>query len=328
MDEQEYINYPQTPWYEEKRTWFMVGGGVLLIVLVVVGAIFFVRARNAARMAAVEEQQTEQRVTETMNGHIAECDGATDPEACRRQVVYSAAILSGLVSACDVLEGNEFSNCVRDVAVKQKNKNICSVLQEERAACEDRVSYDIAASKYDFSLCKDVVNDDLRGSCERRLLSYALVNQSCESTGTDPETCLYLEITKQVKEQGDLSLCDRLGDKADSCRSNMGETDVDQDSLGLETEIQMGTDPNNADTDGDGLSDSEEASWLTDPLNADSDGDGLPDGEEVLIWTSNPLVADTDGDGFSDAEEVQAGYSPTSDGVLNPPEDGVPLDEQ
>ena len=46
-------------------------------------------------------------------------------------------------------------------------------------------------------------------------------------------------------------------------------TDSDGDGLGNNTEVQLGTDPNNADTDGDGYSDKDEVDAETDPLSAD-----------------------------------------------------------
>ena len=83
--------------------------------------------------------------------------------------------------------------------------------------------------------------------------------------------------------------------------------DTDGDGLTDETEIALGTDPNNPDTDNDGLDDGEEVNvYDTDPLNEDSDGDTLLDGEEVDAYGSNPLSGDTDGDTFGDAEEVAA----------------------
>lgn len=65
--------------------------------------------------------------------------------------------------------------------------------------------------------------------------------------------------------------------------------DVDADGLGVDQEVTLGTDPNNADSDADGLSDGEEVNVRqTDPLNADTDGDGIPDGEDPDPLNAQP----------------------------------------
>ncbi len=61
---------------------------------------------------------------------------------------------------------------------------------------------------------------------------------------------------------------------------------------------------NESDIDDDRLTYQEELNFSTDPFNDDTDGDKLLDGDEVNIYHTNPLSRDTDGDGFSDYEEV------------------------
>ena len=111
--------------------------------------------------------------------------------------------------------------------------------------------------------------------------------------------------------------------------------DSDGDGISDETELEMGTDPNNVDTDGDGRPDNiedsdedgvpdyQEAEMGMDPNNTDSDGDGIPDGqedydndgltnEEEASLGTNPNSADSDGDGISDYLEVWVyGSDPT-----------------
>ena len=48
--------------------------------------------------------------------------------------------------------------------------------------------------------------------------------------------------------------------------------DADQDGLTFETELALGTDPDNADTDGDGINDGQEVADGTDPLDASDPG--------------------------------------------------------
>ena len=112
--------------------------------------------------------------------------------------------------------------------------------------------------------------------------------------------------------------------------------DSDGDGVSDETEVLMGTDPNNPDSDGDGKPDGKEdadedgvpdyveVELGTDPNQADSDGDGIPDGqddndgdgltnaEEGVLGTSSE-GADSDGDGASDYLEVWVyGSDPTT----------------
>ncbi|KKN13257.1 hypothetical protein LCGC14_1008190, partial [marine sediment metagenome] len=59
-----------------------------------------------------------------------------------------------------------------------------------------------------------------------------------------------------------------------------------------------------SDLDNDGLTYQEELNLLTDPFNDDTDGDKLLDGDEVNLYYTNPLSKDTDGDGYSDYDEI------------------------
>ncbi len=113
---------------------------------------------------------------------------------------------------------------------------------------------------------------------------------------------------------------------------------LDNDSLTIEEEKSLGTDPKRIDTDGDGLNDGEEVKiYHTDPKRIDTDGDGLNDGEEIVsghsplevpseeldidkdnlidyfeiyIYKTSPENPDTDGDGISDKEEIEKEQNP------------------
>jgi len=77
---------------------------------------------------------------------------------------------------------------------------------------------------------------------------------------------------------------------------NGGDDDPDDDGIPNETEILIGTDPNDADSDDDGVSDGQEQSvdedtdgdGLINGLDPDSDNDGLYDGTELGLDCSGP----------------------------------------
>lgn len=96
--------------------------------------------------------------------------------------------------------------------------------------------------------------------------------------------------------------------------------DNDLDGLDNETELSLGTDPNDSDTDDDGLSDGEEVNtYGTSPLEADSDLDGDLDGDEVSNDT-DPLDPDSftpPVNNMSIESRVLPEYKGESDGAIN-----------
>ena len=317
MEEQnDYLNYPQTPWYEERQNWLFIGGGVLLIVLIVGGSVWFVRSRNEARLLAVAHEELVQQTEVKLNGELTACQGADDPSSCREDEVRQSAVEALDTTFCAKLDGDARTACVTDVAVGKGDKRVCDELSDG-SYCQDRVTFAIAKTNRDYDACGEIVEETLRQSCQGQLVGSALATRSCEETHLSQEVCVTLAIREEATKTGDVSLCDRLSlpESVTECVMDVNESDVDQDGLSLENERALGTDFNRADTDGDGLFDGDEKEG-SDPLKADTDGDGLPDGEEVLIWGSNPRQADTDGDGFGDLEETQNGYSPFGPGPL------------
>lgn len=313
----QYVNYPQTPWYEERQNWLVIGGGVLLIALVIIGSIWFVRSRSAARQAAVEQAQIVEKTKTRLNGDLTECEGASDAEVCREDKVRQAATQAKALEFCNALSDDAYAACVIDVALAKGSIESCDEL-EDPSLCRDRVNLKRAKSERDYDRCDSIQDEGLRDSCQDRLVGSVLSERLCSETHLSEEECLILEIRSRAIEAGDTLLCDRMPSEGarHECVSDINESDSDQDGLGALEEREAGTDPNNPDTDGDGLSDGREVDGVTDPLDPDSDDDGLPDGEEVLLWGTDPLGADSDGDGFGDGEEVQNGYNPLGEGRL------------
>ena len=167
---------------------------------------------------------------------------------------------------------------------------------------------------------------------------YAIVLTGCKTASKARTDC---EVYDHNQDMMVLDAdCDGTPDNVqDTGNSGVNLTDIvdsDGDGVSDETEIEMGTDPNNPDSDGDGKPDGKEDAdedgvpdyveieLGTDPNQADSNGDGIPDGqddtdgdglnnsEEGVLGTSSES-ADSDGDGISDYLEVWVyGTDPTT----------------
>jgi hypothetical protein len=87
------------------------------------------------------------------------------------------------------------------------------------------------------------------------------------------------------------------------------DPDTDGDGVRDDYEVELGLNPTSPDTDADGVSDGDEIAGGTDPTNPDSDGDGLTDGQEKSLYT-DPTDADTDDDYLSDGNEIAEGTDP------------------
>lgn len=322
MEEQtDYINYPQTPWYEEKQNWLYIGGGVLLIVVIVIGSMWFVRSRKAARVAAVQQQQVVQQVETQLETQISGCEGVPDEVACQKDAVIDAAVQASSVEMCGQLTGGAQEQCVTRVAIETGELDHCQVLSEvNQVFCEDRVSLQMALDSESYRQCSMIQDGSIRETCEGQLLHVALQEQGCSQTSASQEFCTEQAVLSEAIATGDPSLCERLGEtlgEGGECEQSVLSSDRDEDGLVLEEELAAGTRFDQSDTDNDGLNDPDEILGSSDPLDPDTDGDGLPDGEEVLLWGTDPTNPDTDGDTFGDLEEVENGYNPLGEGRIN-----------
>jgi hypothetical protein len=295
MSQDEYINYPQTPWYEERQNWFFIGAGVLLVAAIIVGSILFVRHRNAARLAAVEQELIVQDVEAELNDGLEECKNSENQISCNEDKTRLAAVAAGSVEICQTLSGEAYEKCVVDVASSILDESVCNLL-DKSDYCKDRVLFARAKDNNNYKLCGNINDAELHESCQGQLITYALAEMNCKDTHLTDEECVAKAVIDEAKAGLDLSICDRLSDfeKAQECKEEIEYSDTDDDDASYADEIAAGTDPR----------------------NADSDSDGLADGEELNLHGSNPLNPDTDGDGYKDGEEVRNGYSPTGEGRL------------
>lgn len=322
MEEQnDYINYPQTPWYEERQNWLFIGGGVLLIIVIVIGSMWFVRSRKAARLAAVQQQQLVQEVETQLETQISGCEGAPDEAACQKDAVIDSAVRARSVEMCGQLAVDTQEQCVTRVAVEVGEPEHCQMLPEaNRFSCEDRVTLRLALDSENYNQCSRIQDGEIRETCEGQLFHAALQEQDCSQTHASEASCTEQSVLQEAIAAGDPSLCERLGEvlgEGGECEQSVLSSDRDEDGLVFEEELAAGTRFDQVDTDNDGLRDADEVSGSSDPLNADTDGDGLPDGEEVLLWGTDPTNADTDGDAFGDFEEVENGYNPLGEGRIS-----------
>jgi len=95
------------------------------------------------------------------------------------------------------------------------------------------------------------------------------------------------------------------------------EKDSDADGLFDSTEIELGTDPQNADSDGDGMGDGEEVINKRDPLATDNNGDSIIDDLQLYgksIYFVGPTMGAYGEDGFATymwTFSDQNGYKPS-----------------
>lgn len=316
--DQDYINYPQAPWYEDRHNWLLIGGGLLLAILIVVGAMWFVRSREASRAEAVRQQELVETTKAELDAQLSVCEASPDSDLCRSELTRRAALRSGAANVCDSLTGEALTACVRDVAGSRGDEDLCKILTEgDLATCTDWVRFLKAKNAQSYEGCASIQDATLLATCQQQLQAVALNDHSCQELGIAESICTARAIEEEAILTSDPSLCDRLPpEDQENCFEIVKGSDQDEDGVSLQIELGLGTDPAKADTDGDGLLDGDEVLRGTDPLSADPDGDGLPDGEEVLIWGTDPFSKDTDGDGFSDGEEVKNEYNPLGEGMM------------
>jgi len=91
--------------------------------------------------------------------------------------------------------------------------------------------------------------------------------------------------------------------------NNIQSQDVNQENK------NSGSQPEpSIDSDNDGLGDEVELQLGTNSTSADTDNDGLNDFEEVNVYKTSPVIKDTDGDGYDDGAEVKNGFDPAKPG--------------
>ncbi|WP_433932680.1 DUF3344 domain-containing protein [Sorangium cellulosum] len=173
----------------------------------------------------------------------------------------------------------------------------------------------------------------------------------CETAGT-PNTCVECltdahcgPLTPTCDPDGNTCECvpaaaEVCGDAIDNdCDGIIGNgCDSDGDGIDDPTELEAGTDPNDADSDDDGVTDGEEPSFSADSdedglinaLDPDSDNDGLYDGTELGSLCDNPATEISAGhcrvDGDGGATTTDPLDADSDDGGVPDGQEDVDLD--
>jgi hypothetical protein len=257
---------------------------LIFILIVVVGlilVIIFVRS-----IFPVQEKADNQRMVNDIAEAEADCQNAEDVEKCLLSVRLMLVSENGNGDYCKDLQGEEFDSCINLAALSSENRGLCKEIEDEEVAndCADALFLVAFGRDHSYQDCSEYNIQDRQESCESNWIRGQVLAVDCSSEYVDDNLCAYGEIIQQARAIRDLSLCEQITNSTyyGGCIELVGETDLDLDGLGSESEAVYGTSDTNTDSDGDGLGDYEEVSeHKTDPANADTDGDGFNDKIEV-----------------------------------------------
>lgn len=275
-----------TPWWKRRRTWQLSGLlGVTAVVLVFV-TIAGLNAMKNRQLAGEVDLMGQANALESRLQ--AECEAGD--EQCMELARADAARSLGLVSACDELSGDAYSECVTLIAIDKEDPQVCDVLSgDERPRCANTPYLLKATADMNISLCDQITVTGIRASCVMQVRNAALASGKCTEVGIEQSECDQSIQFNSAVASGDSAACAAFDENL---------------------EYQCIHAQENRDADGDDLVAAEEEEFGTSEGLPDTDADGLTDGDEVHVYATDPASPDTDGDGYPDGTEVAGGYDP------------------
>ncbi|MDO8752586.1 MAG: thrombospondin type 3 repeat-containing protein [Anaerolineales bacterium] len=240
----------------------LIAGTVIAVVVIAGVVIRLMSGSNEAERRAQETVDFARRAS-------ANCEN----EKCVDVKVREIARVSGVVSACNLLEGDKKDNCIWTTARTNNNAEFCGLIEKKEWAsqCKDGIIFVNAKEAGDSNACHDIKDERLREACTSELMG-PVTSANCQLRGFDVTYCSNVALMEQARQKRDPDVCQQIQDEAqmENCLERTGPADRDRD----------------------GLSESEEERYGTSDTNADSDGDGFKDGEEVRAGY-NPAGAGT-----------------------------------
>lgn len=253
-----FANTQETP--TRSAVWkpvLIVAAGITLIV----GVVWLVTAVVSRHSSGSIDSERLNAVLSQTSLETQVCEGALDPEACRRARVASRAGATGLVEVCRLLEGSDYDSCVLALAGESGSVELCQEIEAEgrRLRCVDALRLHTAISTQDADVCKKINNEDRRASCLSLLAHEALVVR-CADLQVQDQACDLVRLIEKARLAQDPDICETIEDESAraDCQDQVGIGDRDFDGLDSDEEDYYGSSDRLVDSDGDGFSDDEE----------------------------------------------------------------------
>ncbi len=252
--EQYYVEEPKKTW----QTAAIVAGAVVVGVVVIILAVVLVRSVRQGWQGNQAEQNIVERVEQRIEDSLEDCEDTADPEQCQARLIQNEAEGGGGLVICEMLEGEDFDDCVFGLARDQENVAWCDYIDEEedKLVCQSDLILLEARATTDYSLCETIPLEEWKESCQTQLLVIVLDNGTCETSGVDLETCQFHSTIEQATVEGDLETCERYEEEYPGiCFATVYQADNDDDGLRLWQEEEYGTSDFDPDSDNDGYGD-------------------------------------------------------------------------
>lgn len=185
---------------------------------------------------------------------------------------YRKALEEKDKEVCMGLKPSKQDLCIKAIAVRLKNPELCDELVDEelKTECPNHILLRKAEEVEDEALCDDIEDKKTRERCYKSLFRNNKDIEKCEKYEGDlGDLCRDSIIYNDAYEEVDTDKCSDIIDEAlrDDCEYTVNglPQDTDRDGLNDYLEMNYGTDPFNPDTDGDGFSDGDEVFAGFDP---------------------------------------------------------------